>query len=89
MRIQTITICNKLGLHARAAAKLVQVAAGFDCEITLKKDHKEVNGKSIMGVMMLAAGKGSEIEVIADGEDEEQALEQLERLFRDRFGEDE
>ena len=84
-----LEICNKLGLHARAAARFVQVASAYDSHITLARDSREVNGKSIMGVMMLAAGKGVEIELIADGKDEQAAVAALDQLVRDRFGEDE
>ncbi len=86
---RTVKIINKLGMHARAAARLVQVASGFESDINLKCADKEVSGKSIMGVMMLAAGKGSAIDIIASGRDEEEALDRLEALIRDRFGEDE
>jgi phosphocarrier protein len=89
MANRTITIVNKLGLHARAAAKFVQTASGFGCEINLKHGSREVSGKSIMGVMMLAVGRGTEIEIIAHGSDEKQALDTLETLILDRFGEDE
>ena len=84
-----VTIVNKLGLHARAAAKFVTLASGFSSQITLRRGEREVNGKSIMGVMMLAAGKGTSIEVCADGEDQDQAVEQLVSLIGDRFGESE
>ncbi len=84
-----ITIINKLGLHARAAAKFVQVASKFESDINISHKGKEVSGKSIMGVMMLAAGKGSEIHIMAKGNDEKQALESIENLILDRFGEDE
>ncbi len=87
MQERKLIIVNKLGLHARAAAKFVQMASGFKADIMVARESKEVNGKSIMGVMMLAAGKGTEIRVMADGSDEEQALEQLEKLVGDRFGE--
>jgi len=89
MASRTITINNKLGLHARAAAKFVQTASGFGCEINIKNGSREVSGKSIMGVMMLAVGKGTEIEIIAHGSDEKQALDTMEALVLDRFGEDE
>jgi len=89
MASRTLTIINKLGLHARAAAKFVQVATGFACEINIKHGGREVSGKSIMGVMMLAVGKGTEIEIIAHGNDAKQALDTLEKLVLDRFGEDE
>lgn len=82
-----IRIINKLGLHARAAAKLVHLASRFESESKLAKGDKIVNGKSIMGVMMLAASKGSEIELIIEGADEELAMESLVELINDRFGE--
>ena len=82
-----ITIVNKLGLHARAAAKFVTLASSFDSDIRLARANRAVNGKSIMGVMMLAAAKGASLELIADGEDEQQALSKLEQLILDRFGE--
>lgn len=84
-----VTIVNKLGLHARAAAKFVQLASGFTADITVVRENKEVNGKSIMGVMMLAAAKGTEISLKADGSDEQNAVEKLEQLVSDRFGEEE
>lgn len=83
-----VTIINKLGLHARAAAKLVSLASTFDSDIRVSKDGKSVNGKSIMGVMMLAASQNSSITITADGEDEQTAVEKLESLIADRFGED-
>ena len=86
---RTLTIVNKLGLHARAAAKFVTCASTFSAEVTIRRDEREVNGKSIMGVMMLAAAKGSEIEVLTSGNDAEQALAALQELLADRFGEDE
>ena len=89
MPSRSVTIINKLGLHARAAAKFVQTASGFGCEINLKHGSREVSGKSIMGVMMLAVGKGTEIEIIAHGSGAEKALDILENLVLDRFGEDE
>lgn len=82
-----IAIVNKLGLHARAAAKLVTEASRFEAEIRVAKDGREVSGKSIMGVMMLAAGRGSRIRLTAEGRDAQQALDVLEELVRDRFGE--
>lgn len=85
---KNITIINKLGLHARAAAKLVTLASKFEADVRVRKDGKEVSGKSIMGVMMLAAAKGSEITLIANGNDAEQALAELETLINDRFGEE-
>jgi phosphocarrier protein HPr len=89
MAKRTLTIINKLGLHARAAARFVQVASGFECDISVVHSSKEVSGKSIMGMMMLAAGKGTAINVIATGKDEEAALNKLEELVADRFGESE
>ncbi len=84
-----VTVVNRLGLHARAAAKFVTLASGFASEIRIRRGAREVNGKSIMGVMMLAAGKGTKIELIASGHDEELAIERLEALVQERFGEDE
>ena len=86
---QSTTIINKLGLHARAAAKFVNQASFFDSEIFLKRNSHKVNGKSIMGVMMLAAAKGSEVEIIVNGEDEKQAIQALLELIENRFGEKE
>lgn len=86
---RTAGIVNKLGLHARAAAKLVTLASKFTSDVRIRKDHREVSGKSIMGVMMLAAAKGSEITLIAEGDDAEQALDELAQLIADRFGEEE
>jgi phosphocarrier protein HPr len=82
-------ITNKLGLHARASAKLTQVASGFKCEIWLSRSGRRVNAKSIMGVMMLAAGKGSTILVEAEGDDAEPALAAILQLIGDKFGEGE
>ena len=84
-----ITIINKLGLHARAAAKFVNLASGFKSEINLSRNGQCVNGKSIMGVMMLAAAKGTVLELSADGSDAETALLQLEALVAQRFDEEE
>ena len=86
---QTTTIVNKLGLHARAAAKFVTQASMFDSDIHVKRNGQNVNGKSIMGVMMLAAAKGSDIELIVDGADEQQAMQSLLELIANRFGESE
>lgn len=88
MRCQKVVLVNKLGLHARASAKLVSLASEFDSEITLQRNGQTVNAKSIMGLMMLAAAKGSEIELCADGKDEQKALEMLSELVHNRFGED-
>jgi len=80
-------IVNKLGLHARAAAKLVTLASEFGSEIHVERGARRVNGKSIMGVMMLAAGQDTSIDLIAEGADEEQAIERLAELIANRFGE--
>jgi phosphocarrier protein len=87
MPTRELAIINKLGLHARAASKFVTVASQYDADIRVSKDGREVSGKSIMGVMMLAAARGSRIEVTAEGNDAEAALEALDELVRDRFGE--
>jgi len=87
MQHKPVTIINKLGLHARAVVKLVQVAAKFDCDISIVHNDKKVNGKSIMGVMMLAASIDSTIELITSGPDEIIAITELEHLILDRFGE--
>jgi phosphocarrier protein len=86
---KSITISNKLGLHARASAKLTQVASRFQCAVWIAKGPRRVNAKSIMGVMMLAAGLGSTLELEADGPDEQAAIEAIEALFNDKFGEGE
>jgi len=83
-----ITIINRLGLHARAAAKFVSLASGFESEIMVSRNGKTVNGKSIMGVMMLAAACGTTIELSAEGRDEAVAVRELEALIADRFGEE-
>jgi phosphocarrier protein len=82
-------IINKLGLHARASAKLTQLAGRFESEIWMEKGSRRINAKSIMGVMMLAAGKGSKVVIEADGGDEREALDALLELIGDRFGEGE
>ena len=84
-----IKIINKLGMHARAAAQFVQLASSFSSNIEIEKDSQRVNGKSIMGVMMLAASKGSNITLYADGEDENNSISKLEELINNRFNEDE
>jgi len=84
-----VEIINKLGLHARAAAKFVTLASTFNSEVFLQKEQQRVNGKSIMGVMMLAAAKGSELLLAASGDDEQQATDQLIELINNRFGEEE
>lgn len=83
-----LTIVNKLGLHARAAAKLVSLASNFKSNIELEKDSRVVNGKSIMGVMMLAASQGTKVKVRVEGVDEEGAIQDIEALIADKFGEE-
>ncbi len=82
-------IVNKLGLHARASAKLTQLAGSFDCEIWMEKGSRRINAKSIMGVMMLAAGKGSKVAIETTGDDEQEALDAILKLIADKFGEGE
>ncbi len=86
---ENITIINKLGMHARAAARFVTVASQFNADIQVARNGRTVNGKSIMGLMMLAAAKGTEINVIVDGDDEQQAFDQIKTLINDYFGEGE
>ncbi len=85
----TVTISNKLGLHARASAKLTKLAGGFACDVWMSRGERRVNAKSIMGVMMLAAGIGSVVEIETDGKDEQPAMEALVALVNDKFGEGE
>ena len=85
----TVTISNKLGLHARASAKLTKLAGSFPCDVWMNKGERRINAKSIMGVMMLAAGLGSEVMVETLGEREEEALTALLALIDDKFGEGE
>ena len=89
MQTQEITIVNKLGLHARASAKLTKLAGSFQCDVWMSKGQRRVNAKSIMGVMMLAAACGARLELCASGPEAEPALEQLDDLVRRRFDEDE
>jgi phosphocarrier protein len=89
MMKKAITVSNKLGLHARASAKLTQTASRFQSGIWIAKAGRRVNAKSIMGVMMLAAGIGSVVELETDGSDEADAMAAIERLFADKFGEGE
>ncbi len=89
MTRSTITISNKLGLHARASAKFTKLAASFPCDVFLTRNGRRVNAKSIMGVMMLAAGMGSEVEIETHGDREIEAMEALRGLVTDRFGEGE
>jgi phosphocarrier protein len=86
---QTYTIINKLGLHARAAAKFVTTASDYQADITVSREGRTVNGKSIMGVMMLAAAKGTEIKVNAVGDDAQDALDAIGQLISNYFGEGE
>ncbi len=87
MRSARVTIVNRLGLHARAAARFVGMAATFRSDVRIRHGQRTVNGKSIMGIMMLAAACGSEIEIVTDGPDEEAALAALVDLVADGFGE--
>ena len=87
MNLSTIQISNKLGLHARASAKLTKLAGSFKCEIHMARNGRRINAKSIMGVMMLAAGMGSSVEIETDGVDEEAAMVALRALIDDKFGE--
>jgi len=87
MQQRETEIINKLGLHARAAAKLTQLAAKYQCEVSLARNGRKVNAKSIMGVMMLAAGKGSRVVLETDGPDENEAMDAIVALIADYFGE--
>ena len=84
---KSVKVTNKLGLHARAAAKLTQTASSFASAVFISREGRRVNAKSIMGVMMLAAGLGSTVELEADGADEAAAVEAIEKLFANKFGE--
>ncbi len=86
---QDVLIINKLGLHARASAKLTQLASQFPCEVWLSRNTRRINAKSIMGVMMLAAAKGSTISIETNGEQEEEAMTAIQALINDYFGEGE
>ncbi len=88
MKCQMLTILNRLGMHARASAKFVSLASEFKSNITVIRGGREVNGKSIMGIMMLAAGKGTQIQLCAEGADQEQAVEALSALINNLFGEE-
>ncbi len=88
MEFQTYTVRNRLGLHARAAALFVKTANRFASDVFLEKDGVEVNGKSIMGILMLAASKGSKVTLKADGKDSAEAIESLGKLFENKFGEE-
>jgi phosphocarrier protein HPr len=84
---RTVTISNKLGLHARASAKLTKLAGGFQSEVFMTRSGRRVNAKSIMGVMMLAAGMGAEIEIEIEGADEQVAMDAIVGMISDKFGE--
>ena len=87
MQRREVEIVNKLGLHARASAKLTQLAARYPCEVAIERNGRKVNAKSIMGVMMLAAGKGAKVTLETDGPQEEEAMSAIVQLFGDLFGE--
>ena len=87
MQQREVEIINKLGLHARASAKLTQLAAQFQCDVMMSRNNRKVNAKSIMGVMMLAAGKGSKVVIETEGPDEGDAMEAIVALIGDYFGE--
>jgi phosphocarrier protein len=89
MQKTNVTIINKLGLHARASAKLTKLASSFACEVFMSRNGRRVNAKSIMGVMMLAAGMGTEVQIETDGADEAKAMQALVALINERFGEGE
>jgi phosphocarrier protein len=89
MSTTTATISNKLGLHARASAKLTKLAGSYPCDVWISKGDRRVNAKSIMGVMMLAAGLGSEVTIETQGDKEQEALDSLVALINDKFGEGE
>lgn len=89
MQLTTLTLINKLGLHARASAKLTQLASQFSSQVWLTRGNRRVNAKSIMGVMMLAAGVGTTLTLEIDGDDELAAVEAITALFQNRFGESE
>ena len=86
--VREIPIVNRLGLHARPAAMFVRIASKFRCEVWVGKDGEEVNGKSIMGLMMLAAGQGSKLQIRCEGPDAEQAVREIEELIKSRFNEE-
>jgi phosphocarrier protein HPr len=89
MSTTTATISNKLGLHARASAKLTKLAGSFPCDVYITRGDRRVNAKSIMGVMMLAAGVGSEVTIEATGDKEQEAVDSIVALINDKFGEGE
>ena len=87
MQQREVEIANRLGLHARASAKLTQLAAKYQCDVIMARNNRKVNAKSIMGVMMLAAGKGAKVTLVTDGPDEAEAMEAIVALIDDLFGE--
>ena len=89
MQKTKVTIINKLGLHARASAKLTKLASSFSCDVFMSRNGRRINAKSIMGVMMLAAGMGTEVEIETLGDDEDKAMQALIGLINERFGEGE
>jgi phosphocarrier protein len=89
MQQREVEIVNKLGLHARASAKLTQLAGSYQCEVWMSRSGRRVNAKSIMGVMMLAAAKGSKVAIETSGADEEEAMQAVVQLIADKFGESE
>ncbi len=89
MQKSNVTIINKLGLHARASAKLTKLASSFACDVFMSRNGRRINAKSIMGVMMLAAGIGTEVEIETSGDDEAKAMQALVALINERFGEGE
>jgi len=88
MTLEQVMITNKLGLHARAAAKLVHTASAYESEIYVGTEHEEINAKSILGILTLAATKGTPLNVRADGPDEAEAVRAIVQLFTDKFGEE-
>ena len=89
MQKTNVTIINKLGLHARASAKLTKLASSFSCDVFMSRNGRRINAKSIMGVMMLAAGMGTDVEIETAGADEAKAMQALVALINERFGEGE
>ena len=89
MQKTKVTIINKLGLHARASAKLTKLASSFSCDVFMSRNGRRINAKSIMGVMMLAAGMGTDVEIETSGDDEAKAMQALVALIDERFGEGE
>jgi phosphocarrier protein HPr len=89
MQKTKVTIINKLGLHARASAKLTKLASSFSCDVFMSRNGRRINAKSIMGVMMLAAGMGTDVEIETVGDDEDKAMQALIGLINERFGEGE